>query len=143
MRTWRRRKETLGVLGENAKRHKIVYIAVNNKTNLLKILFIYTIWNGLSPKTAVPLSLLSRNCVKKSLCWLNFVYWSEETFLFPIKLNTVPLLLNYKKRRSWKAKKQGKVCLIVKWSLSQHFQSFGTIWENTEQSWHIQIYLEL
>ncbi len=30
MRTWRRRKETLGVFEEYAKRHKIVYISVNN-----------------------------------------------------------------------------------------------------------------
>jgi hypothetical protein len=42
MRTWRRRKETLGVLGEYAERHKSVYISGNNNTNLnwLKILFI-------------------------------------------------------------------------------------------------------
>jgi hypothetical protein len=33
MRTWKRRKETLGVLGENVKRHKNVYISVNNNTN--------------------------------------------------------------------------------------------------------------
>jgi hypothetical protein len=56
MRTWRRRKETLGLLGEYAKRHKSVYISVNNITNfiLLKILFTYTIWNGLSQKTISP-----------------------------------------------------------------------------------------
>jgi hypothetical protein len=29
-RTWRRRQETLGVLEEYAKRHKSVYISVNN-----------------------------------------------------------------------------------------------------------------
>jgi hypothetical protein len=34
MRTWRRRKETLGVFSLYAKRHKIVYISVNNNTNL-------------------------------------------------------------------------------------------------------------
>ena len=47
MRTWRRRKETLGVLGEYAKRHKSVYISVNNNTNLKKnyILSIYAIWD--------------------------------------------------------------------------------------------------
>ncbi len=58
MRTWRRRKETLGGLGEYAKRHKSVYISVNNNTkfNFLKILFIFTICNGLSQKT------ISRYC---------------------------------------------------------------------------------
>ncbi len=37
----------------------IVYISVNNNTNInfLKILFIYTIWNGLSQKTLTLLSL--------------------------------------------------------------------------------------
>ena len=47
MRTWRRRKETLGVLGKYAKRHKSVYISVNNNTNLKKnyILSIYAIWD--------------------------------------------------------------------------------------------------
>ena len=50
--TWRRRKETLGVFGEYTKRHKSVYISVNNHTNFyfLKILFINTVWNGLSQK---------------------------------------------------------------------------------------------
>ncbi len=62
MRTWRRRKETLGVLGEYVKRHKSVYISVNNNMNFnfLKILFIYTIWNGLSQKPShatVPLNV--------------------------------------------------------------------------------------
>jgi hypothetical protein len=68
MRTWRRRKETIGVLGEYAKkRHKSVYISVNNDKNLnfLKILFIYTIWNGLSQKTIScytgPLNRLNRD----------------------------------------------------------------------------------
>jgi hypothetical protein len=48
MCTWRGRKETLGVIREYAKRHKSVYISVNNNKilNFLKILFIYTIWNG-------------------------------------------------------------------------------------------------
>jgi hypothetical protein len=63
MRTWRRRKETFGVFWEYAKIHKRVYIIVNNNTNfdLLKILFVYIIWNGLSQKTIsryCPLSLL-------------------------------------------------------------------------------------
>jgi hypothetical protein len=46
------RKETLGVLREYAKRHKSVYVSVNNNTNLdfLNILFIFTIWNGLGQK---------------------------------------------------------------------------------------------
>jgi|LakMenEpi03Aug12_release.lakeMendotaPanAssembly.Ray.scaffolds.fasta_scaffold462044_1 hypothetical protein len=58
MRTWRRRKETLGVLGKYAKRHKSVYISVNNNANLniLEILLIYTVWNGLSQTT------ISRYC---------------------------------------------------------------------------------
>ncbi len=33
MRTWKGRKETLDVLGEYAKRHKIVDISFNNNTN--------------------------------------------------------------------------------------------------------------
>jgi hypothetical protein len=62
MRTWRIRKEILGVLGEYAKRHKNVYISVNNNTNLKKIyiLAIYNIWDGLSLKT------ISRYCPFKS-----------------------------------------------------------------------------
>jgi hypothetical protein len=58
MHTWRRRKETLGVFGEFAKRQKSVYISFNNNTNFyfLKILFIYSIWNGISQKT------ISRSC---------------------------------------------------------------------------------
>ncbi len=53
MRTWRRRKEALGVLGEYAKRHKSVYIFVNNNTNfnLFKILSNNIIRDRLSPKT--------------------------------------------------------------------------------------------
>jgi hypothetical protein len=45
-------KRLLAHFGEYAKSHKSVYISVNNNTNLnfLKILFIYTIWNGLSQK---------------------------------------------------------------------------------------------
>ncbi len=40
MHTWRRRKEALGLLGEYAKRHKNVYISVNNNnTNLKKYIF--------------------------------------------------------------------------------------------------------
>jgi hypothetical protein len=35
MRTWRRRKETLGALGEYAKRYKSVYISVNNNINFI------------------------------------------------------------------------------------------------------------
>jgi hypothetical protein len=56
--TSRRRKETLGVLGEYAKRHKSVYISVSNNTNFNfeKIFFIYIIWNGISQKT------ISRYC---------------------------------------------------------------------------------
>ncbi len=43
MRTWRRRKETLGVLGEYANRYKSVYISDNTNTNLnfLKVLYFY------------------------------------------------------------------------------------------------------
>jgi hypothetical protein len=33
MRTWRRRKETLGVFSYYAKRHKSAYISVNKNTN--------------------------------------------------------------------------------------------------------------
>jgi hypothetical protein len=33
MPTWKRRSETLGVLGEYAKIEKSVYISVNNNTN--------------------------------------------------------------------------------------------------------------
>jgi hypothetical protein len=56
--SWRNRrirKETLGVIGEYAKRHKSLYISVNNnkKFKFLTILFIYTISNGLSQK-AIP-----------------------------------------------------------------------------------------
>jgi hypothetical protein len=56
MCTWRRRKETLGVLGEGE--HKSVNISVNNNTNSKKIyiLSIYTIWDRLSQKT------ISRYC---------------------------------------------------------------------------------
>ena len=58
MRTWRRRKETLGVFSYSAKRHKSAYISVNNNTNLKKfcVLSIYTRWDGLSQKT------ISRYC---------------------------------------------------------------------------------
>jgi hypothetical protein len=35
MWTWRRRKETSGVLGKYSKRYKSVYISVNNKTNFI------------------------------------------------------------------------------------------------------------
>ncbi len=58
MRTWRRRRETLGVLGEHAKRHKSVYISVNNNTSLKKIynISICTIWDALGLKT------ISRYC---------------------------------------------------------------------------------
>jgi hypothetical protein len=38
MRTWRRLKETLGVFPQYAKRHKSVYISVNNNMNYKKIL---------------------------------------------------------------------------------------------------------
>jgi hypothetical protein len=62
MYTCRKRKETLGVLGEHAMRHKSVYISVTYNTNFkfLKILFIFTIWNGLSQKPShatVPLRM--------------------------------------------------------------------------------------
>jgi hypothetical protein len=58
LRTWRRRKETLGIFSYYAKRHKSAYISVNNNTNLKKIyiLSIYTIWERLSQKT------ISRYC---------------------------------------------------------------------------------
>ena len=53
LRTWRRRKDTLGVFSLYAKRHKSVNIFVNNNTNvkIFWILSIYTIWDGLSQKT--------------------------------------------------------------------------------------------
>jgi hypothetical protein len=53
MRTWRRRKETLGIFSLYAKRYKSVYISVNNNTNLnlIKILSNYIIWDRLSQKT--------------------------------------------------------------------------------------------
>jgi hypothetical protein len=35
MRTWRRRKEALPVFSLYAKRHKSVYICVNNNTNFI------------------------------------------------------------------------------------------------------------
>jgi len=58
MRTWRRRKETLGVFSLYAKRYKSVYISVNNNTNLnlFEILSNYIIWERLSQKT------ISRYC---------------------------------------------------------------------------------
>ncbi len=60
MRTWRRRKETLGVFSSYAKRYKSVYeyISVNNNTNLIlfKIISNYITWNRLSQKT------ISRYC---------------------------------------------------------------------------------
>jgi hypothetical protein len=58
MRTWRRRKETLGVFSLYARRYKSVYISVNNNTNLnlFKILSDYFIWDRLSQKT------ISRYC---------------------------------------------------------------------------------
>jgi hypothetical protein len=58
MHTWRRRKDSLGVFGEYAKRHKNMYISVNNNTNFKKkyILSIYTIWDRFSLKT------ISRYC---------------------------------------------------------------------------------
>ncbi len=62
MRTWRRRKETLGVFSLYAKRYKSLYISVNNNTNLnlFKILSNYIIWDRLSQKT------ISRYCPFKS-----------------------------------------------------------------------------
>jgi hypothetical protein len=54
MRTWRKRKETLGALSLYAKRYKSVYIFVNNNNtnlNLFKILSNYIIWDRLSQKT--------------------------------------------------------------------------------------------
>ncbi len=58
MRTWRRLKENLGVFSYYAKRHKSVYISVNNNANFKKfwILSILTIWDGLNQKT------ISRYC---------------------------------------------------------------------------------
>jgi hypothetical protein len=60
MRTWRRRKETLGVFSLYAKRYKSVYISVNNNNNtnlnLIKILSNYIIWDRLSQK------IISRYC---------------------------------------------------------------------------------
>ncbi len=58
MRTWRWRKDALGVFSQYVKRHKSVYIFVNNNTNVnfLKILSNYTIWDRLSQKS------ISRYC---------------------------------------------------------------------------------
>jgi hypothetical protein len=66
MRTWRRRKETLGVLGEHAKRHKSVYISVNNNMNLnfLKILSNYTIWDKKPSHATVP---AQRQCIDSAM----------------------------------------------------------------------------
>ena len=63
MHTWRRRKEALSVFSRYAKRHKSVYIFVNNNTNFnfLKILSNYTIWDRLSQKT------ISRYCPFKAV----------------------------------------------------------------------------
>jgi hypothetical protein len=82
MRTWRRRKETLGVFSLYAKRYKSVYISVNNNTNLnlFKILSNYIIWDRLSQKTHLTLLSLSMFLQKiiilgrnYNLCWiLNF-----------------------------------------------------------------------
>ncbi len=65
MRTWRKRKETLGVFSYYAKRHKSAYISVNNNTNWKKfyVLSIFTRWDGLSQKTIsryCPFKLVSR-----------------------------------------------------------------------------------
>ncbi len=62
MRTWRWRKEALGVFSLYAKRHKSVHIFVNNNTNFnfFKILSNYTIWDRLSQKT------ISRYCPFKT-----------------------------------------------------------------------------
>ncbi len=90
MRTWRRRIETLGVLGEHAKRNISVYISVNKNTNFnfLKIIFIYTIWNGLSLKTN------SRYCPFKSFCLrrLNDLQRTKLSCGRMIRLHTRPLL---------------------------------------------------
>jgi hypothetical protein len=60
MHTWRRRKETLGVLGDYAKRHKNVYTSVNNNTNFKKIVFFLSTlygmdWAEKSSHATVPL----------------------------------------------------------------------------------------
>ncbi len=63
MRTWRRRKETLGVFSLYAERYKSVYISVINNTNLnlFQILSKYIIWDRLSQKT------ISRYCPKNRI----------------------------------------------------------------------------
>ncbi len=64
MRTWRRRKETLGALSLYAKRYKSVYIFVNNNntnSNLFKILANYIKRDRFSQKT------ISRYCPFKKL----------------------------------------------------------------------------
>ncbi len=68
------RGKNLCVHGEDAKRHKTVNISFNNNTNLifLKILSIYTVWDGLSPKT------ISRYCPFKRSTF-NFLLFT----LFP------------------------------------------------------------
>ncbi len=89
MRTWRRRKETLGVLGEHVKRNISVNISVNNNTNFnfLKIIFIYTIWNGLSLKT------IARYCPFKSFCLrrLNDLQRTQLSCGRMIRLHALPL----------------------------------------------------
>ncbi len=58
MRTWRRRKDTLGIFSLYAKRYKSVNISINNNTNLnlFEILFNYILLDRLSQKT------ISRYC---------------------------------------------------------------------------------
>jgi hypothetical protein len=86
MRTWRRRKENLGVFSLYAKRHKSVYISVNNNTNfkIFWILSIYTIWDGLSQKT------ISRYCpfntVTIGLFYLNFAYTALVLGFIPLNI---------------------------------------------------------
>jgi hypothetical protein len=72
MRTWRKRKKALGVLGEYAKRYKSVNISVNNNTNLKNFLIrtYYTIWAGLSRKT------ISRYCPFLSTQSVSVVYFT-------------------------------------------------------------------
>ncbi len=84
MRTWRRRKETLGVLSKYAKRHKSANISVNKKMNktIFQIHTNYTIWDGLSHKT------ISRYCLFKDTItdtedrYIKIIYFENYLDLF-------------------------------------------------------------
>ncbi len=60
------RGKNLCVHGEDAKRQKTVNISFNSNTNLnfFKILSIYTVWDGLNPKT-ISYDVIRENLKKK------------------------------------------------------------------------------